>query len=515
VESARWDTIVVGSGIGGLACAAALAKLRHRVLVLEQHAVAGGLTQTFSRHGFQWNVGVHYVGEMAPGDKPRSILDWLTDGAVLMTAIDGAYDIMHFPDAFEIPFPPTEAALKRELTARFPASGNEIDAWFRALAAAGRAGLVVLTERVLPGLASRLHAAWHRREIDEWCGATTASILGRLVSDARLRTVLASQWLDYGGPPSQSSFPVHAIVTRSYLNGAYYPAGGASALTAAFVAAIEKCGGAVRTGMPVAELVMNAGRATGVRLRSGEELEAAHVVSDIGARNTVVRLLPGALWAADWCEEVLSLGPSPCHIGLYLGLEGDIRAAGATSANHWFHATWNIEDAFWADPGGERSRPPTMFVSFTSLKDPGHDPGARLRHTAEVVVLTNWNRFGTWEESAPGRRPAAYESLKASIERNLLDAFRERFPLIAPMIRCHELSTPLSTAAFVNARQGAMYGLETTPRRLLARSLAAKTPVPGLFLAGQDVTTPGVVGAMMGGMLAATAIDPRVHAHLR
>jgi all-trans-retinol 13,14-reductase len=83
------------------------------------------------------------------------------------------------------------------------------------------------------------------------------------------------------------------------------------------------------------------------------------------------------------------------------------------------------------------------------------------------------------------------------------------------MIRCHELSTPLSTAAFVNARQGAMYGLETTPRRLLARSLAAKTPVPGLFLAGQDVTTPGVVGAMMGGMLAATAIDPRVHAHLR
>jgi len=50
---------------------------------------------------------------------------------------------------------------------------------------------------------------------------------------------------------------------------------------------------------------------------------------------------------------------------------------------------------------------------------------------------------------------------------------------------------------------------------MLARSLAARTPLPGLFLAGQDVATPGVTGAMMGGMLAAAAIDPHVRAHIR
>lgn len=56
---AAYDTIIIGSGIGGLACAAALTKLGHKVLVLEQHNIAGGLTQTFSRKGFTWDVGVH------------------------------------------------------------------------------------------------------------------------------------------------------------------------------------------------------------------------------------------------------------------------------------------------------------------------------------------------------------------------------------------------------------------------------------------------------------------------
>lgn len=72
----------------------------------------------------------------------------------------------------------------------------------------------------------------------------------------------------------------------------------------------------------------------------------------------------------------------------------------------------------------------------------------------------------------------------------------------------------LSTAAFTGARQGAIYGLETSPRRFLSESLRARTPIPGLFLTGQDVTSPGVTGAMMGGALAAASIEPRAFAHL-
>jgi all-trans-retinol 13,14-reductase len=58
-DATAFDVIVIGSGIGGLACAVALSRSGRKVLVLEQHFVAGGLTQTFGREGFTWDVGLH------------------------------------------------------------------------------------------------------------------------------------------------------------------------------------------------------------------------------------------------------------------------------------------------------------------------------------------------------------------------------------------------------------------------------------------------------------------------
>jgi len=513
MSTTKWDAIVIGSGIGGLACGAALAKTGHRILVLEQHAVAGGLTQTFSRDGYTWNVGVHYIGEMGPGDGPRAILDWLSDGRIDMAPIGETHDTLRFPGGFEIRFRRPEAALLQDLKDRFPSSASEIDAFFSTLALAEQAGLKVLKERALPGLVSRLHASWHRKEVTAWCGATTAHVLERSISDPRLRAVLSAQWLDYGGPPGKSSFAMHAIVMRNYLKGAYYPVGGARTFAAGLVPVIEEAGGQVRTGAHVAELVITGGAVIGVRLLNGEVIEGKRVISDAGARNTVVRLLPTEMWSSSWAQEVTALEPSVCHVGLYLGLEGDIAAAGATSSNLWLHETWDAENGIWTDL--REGMPPVMFVSFPSLKDPRHEPGATNSHTAEILAFTTWRMFAQWQDSTYGHRPEGYAALKNAIESNLLARFRARFPALAPMIRYHEVSTPLSTAAFTGARDGASYGLETTPRRFLTDSLRAKTPVQGLYLTGQDVATPGIVGAMMGGMLAAAAIEPRVYTHFR
>ena len=87
------DVIVIGSGAGGLSTAALLAKAGKRVLVLEQHDQAGGGLHTFVEKGYEFDVGVHYVGEMGKGIF-RTLFDQLTDGQLEWAPLDDAYDVM-------------------------------------------------------------------------------------------------------------------------------------------------------------------------------------------------------------------------------------------------------------------------------------------------------------------------------------------------------------------------------------------------------------------------------------
>ena len=128
-----WDTIVLGSGIGGLTAAAALARCGQRVLVLEQHSVAGGLTQTFQRHDWTFATGVHYVSGVGPDPGPRGqfgrMLHWLTDGALQFAPCCNPYDIVRLP-GFEFGIEYPQAAFRKALDARFPAQNAAIQAWF-------------------------------------------------------------------------------------------------------------------------------------------------------------------------------------------------------------------------------------------------------------------------------------------------------------------------------------------------------------------------------------------------
>jgi all-trans-retinol 13,14-reductase len=506
------DTIIIGSGIGGLACAAALAKNGHKVLVFEQHYIAGGLTSTFSRKGFTWDVGIHYLGDMGPEDQARRILDWLSNSAIKMAPIGSVYDIVHFPDDFKIVFESPAEALKQNLEEKFPQSSAEIKVFLSLLEKVACDFSVPFRLRVLPRLFAWIYSLWTASKIQKWWGRTTDEVISELISNQRLRSVLTAQWGDHGGRPSEGSFAMHAMIMNHYLDGAYYPVGGARTFADSLIPVIENAGGEVRVKSPVKEILVANGKATGVMLEDGTRHYAKRVVSTIGARDTVQQLLPTSVHYTVWVQEILSLKPSSSHLCLYLGFEGDIRKAGATSANHWVYETWDTNSAVWNDPAATDA--PRLFVSFPSLKDPMHEAGEKQKHTGEVVTWINWELFRKWEKSRRGDRPEEYGELKRLIEDKMLAQFKRYFPEIASLITYHELSTPITMVHFVRRQQGASYGLDVTPRRFFSRSLRVRTPIKGLYLAGQDVTTPGITGAMMGGVLAAAAINPRIFRQL-
>jgi all-trans-retinol 13,14-reductase len=255
------------------------------------------------------------------------------------------------------------------------------------------------------------------------------------------------------------------------------------------------------------------GKAVGVCTRSSEEINAPVIVSAIGAGETVKRLLPEEIREQHWAREIATFKPAICHFEVFLGFEGDIARHGATRSNHWFYESWDTNDAIWAVADGGPI--PMMFVSFPSLKDPAHHPGPSSKHTGEMLVWADW--LSVREVAAGGAEERADEwaAFKRSIESKMTGFFREKFPALAPLIVYRELGTPLATASFTGHEKGGFYGVETTPRRMLSDALNARTPVPGLFFAGQDVMTPGIAGALSGGLLGAAAIDPRVFQKLR
>lgn len=512
-EKNAWDAIVIGSGMGGMAAAAALSNVGHKVLLLEQYKTLGGLTHSFSREGFSWDVGIHYLSGIAPGEPERKILNWLSDTPIDFVSLGSVYDNLHIADTEPLALSRPYEAQERDLKDRFPDEALAIEAWTAALREGRDAMYKIFPMRAMPKPLGTVLHWWNHRALDRWCGRTTAEVISEITRNPILAAAFAAQWPDHGGRPSKASFAVHALIAGAYMDcGAWYPVGGAGAIAAHILPAITKQGGEARAGTRVTGLLFEGETVVGVRTADGEEIQAGAVISDIGARETVNHLLPVDCDHQDWIAEIRSLPPSIAHFSLFLGFEGDIARAGATKSNHWLYPTGEV-DALWTNaPEGV---PPGMFVSFASLKDPAHDPGARQKHTGEIMAWTDWSTVARWADRPPGERDEGYAAFKRGVEETLFAQFRAYFPELADLVVFRELATPLATVAITGHHEGAFYGLDVTPKRILSDALRAETPFKGLFLAGQDVASPGIPGALWGGLLAAANVDRNVLAHFR
>ena len=156
-----------------------------------------------------------------------------------------------------------------------------------------------------------------------------------------------------------------------------------------------------------------------------------------------------------------------------------------------------------------------MTVSFGSLKNPSHDPGPRQKHSAQLLCWADWNTVAQWADRPAGSRGDDYADFKRRAEASMMAQFEAYFPDLAEMVVYRDLATPLSTVSFTGHRHGAFYGLDVTPERVMCDGLRANTPISGLYLAGQDVASPGIPGALWGGLLSAASIDPKVFRHFK
>ncbi|SOC15641.1 phytoene dehydrogenase-like protein [Alloalcanivorax xenomutans] len=503
-----YDVLVIGSGIGGLSAAACLSKLGKKVAVFEQHYTAGGFTHAYERNGYEWDVGVHYIGDVGKDHTlAKRLFDHITDGQLQWAPMDPCYDRIHLGDRqYDLMAGPK--AFVETLKRAFPDDHDAIDRYMKLTAKAATAIQVLTTAKVLPGAAGKLLAKGLSLTGAGKLNRPTAEVLGELTDNHELIAVLTGQWGDNGLPPEQSSFLIHAIIARHYLYGGFYPVGGASAMATTIIPVIQQGGGDVFTYADVREIVIENGRATGLRLADDNVVSAPVIISDAGVFNTFQNLLPDACpQRQGYLDRLTRVQRSMASACLYVGLNADAASLGLPKTNFWIYPDSDyqrqLEQALAAPDDHDI---PLTYISFPSAKDPSFSERYPGRATIEIVAAAPYEWFQAWDGTPWGKRGDDYDALKEAFSQRLLEKLFEKMPHLREHLDYYELSTPLSTAYFCRYPSGEIYGLNHDPNRFEQQWLRPKTTIPGLYLTGQDVLTCGVAGAMIAGLVTAISV---------
>ena len=504
--SEKYDVIIIGSGMSGLTAGVLLAQKGKKVLILEKHFKAGGWTHTFRRDNYEWDVGIHYIGEVHSKRSPvRKLFDLVSDGKLKWNKMDDNYDRIIFPDRQYNLTAPRDRFIP-DMAAYFPGTEDKLAKYLEMVDSSVKSGQNYFSNKAQPRWISALTYSRMTRKYFKYSDRTTRDVIMEIFNDEEILGVLSGQWGDYGLPPGQSSFAMHSMVVRHYLNGGNYPIGTSRKIAETTVDYLEDMGGKLYVNAPVDEILTRGGKTMGVILEGGDEIFAPLVISSAGVINTYGKFLRNAPNMKSYSQQLKTITPTPSYVCLYMGLNKSAEELKLDNTNLWIYPSYDHDKNVSTFLNDIEKDFPVVYVSFPSAKDPEHSEKHPGSSTMEAITVSPWEYYDTWSNKPWKNRGDDYEMLKSKISDRILEKVYEYAPQAREAMDYHELSTPLSVKSLANYQKGELYGINHNPDRFHQRWLRPRTDIKNLYLTGQDVLTVGVTSALFSGLLTASAI---------
>ena len=475
----KWQAVVIGSGIGGLACAGMLAARDRKVLVLEQASAPGGYLTAFRRGGFTFDSGVDCIA----GLDPDGLLTWLVRslgmGDRLAPIRLDPIRVSRFP-GLAVQVDASLAAYIERLSTLFPSERSGIRAFFRR------------AEGIYADIEAMLEAVKEGKDTPDGLPASVwrfsalpyADLVRTDVRDPRLAAILSDRCPFLGCSPARVSATRMVSLMMSYFkSGAFRLAGGHQRLPELLVEGIRRKGGEVCLERPAARILVEGSRCTRVLTEDGAEFAAEHVVSNADFFETFAQLIGGEVGEAV-VAETSGRGLSPSFFLAYAGVRKGPSPAAASSIGSF--AEFDLDRVLghyvpFSNADALGITIPTREDS--SLAPPGHD----------VFIV---------HELVPQGQTWDWDREKDACLDHVLRKAEQVFPGLTGHLAYCEAATPATLERHTRNRHGAAYGWDQIPSLPRVRH-----GLDNLYLAGHW-------GEAGGGVLAAAYAGMRVAAKI-
>jgi prolycopene isomerase len=452
---------MIGSGLGSLVAACKLAREGKKTLVLEKHTIAGGFATSFNRkRKWEFDVSLHCISGLKEGGRVRKILEEIgVYNRLEFQQTSQLYSVIH-PNGKMSVDGDTEQ-YKRVLIERFP--DEEI----------GISNLFTLFVTIRNEMIDNQKGAPTFRKYQNY---SLQELVDEYIQSPQLKSIICQFWGYFGLPPSLLSANYFAYAWTDYHHyGGYYPVGRSQGISNELIKMIEEYGGKVMTRQEVTEIMVENGKACGVRTKKEKEFRGEHIISNMDPKKMLPLITGMDEIPRRFEEKVARIQPSYSCIQAYIIIDGVFSEMFDENNHEIFVNDYYDLNRVEKDinEGNYREMPYCVTVYENIVPEYQNSYESTLT-MMQICSYKDWENLNKVQ----------YLHKKEEVANLYLERLEKVYPGIKEKVKHIELATPLTVTRYTGHTNGAIYGAAQTVNQSLHRSLPQFTPIPKLYLVG-------------------------------